>query len=78
MQYADRRGSPIVIIQGSDERANGKVQIKDMIEGRKQAAAIESNEEWRETRPGQFEIDEKDLVEAITKRLAEQKADQDG
>ena len=40
LKYADRRGSPIAIIQGSDERAAGKVQIKDMIEGRKQAEAI--------------------------------------
>ena len=41
LKYADRRDCPIVIIQGSDERASGKLQIKDMIEGRKQAAAIE-------------------------------------
>ncbi len=62
LQYADRRDCPIAIIQGSDEREKGIVQIKDMIEGRKQAAAIESNEEWRETRPGQFEVDEAMLV----------------
>ena len=78
LQYADRREMPIAIIQGSDERASGKVQIKDMIEGRKQAAAIESNEEWRETRPGQFEIDEADLVAEVTRLLAEQKAEWDG
>ena len=78
LQYADRREMPIAIIQGSDERAQGKVQIKDMIEGRKQAAAIESNEEWRETRPGQFEIDEADLVAEVTRLLAEQKAERDG
>ncbi|WP_075995676.1 histidine--tRNA ligase [Salaquimonas pukyongi] len=75
LQYADRREMPIAIIQGSDERAQGKVQIKDMIEGRKQAAAIESNEEWRETRPGQFEIDEADLLAEVTRLLAEQKAE---
>ena len=78
LQYADRREMPIAIIQGSDERAQGKVQIKDMIEGRKQAAAIESNEEWRETRPGQFEIAEADLVAEVTRLLAEQKAERDG
>ncbi len=33
MKYADRRGSPCVVIQGSDERAKGEVQIKDQIEG---------------------------------------------
>ena len=72
LQYADRRGSPIAIIQGSDERASGKLQIKDLIEGRKQAEAIASNEEWRETRPGQFEIDEADLVAEVRKLLDEQ------
>ena len=33
MKYADRRGSPCVVIQGGDERAKGEVQIKDLIEG---------------------------------------------
>ena len=51
MKYADRRGAPCVIIQGSDERERGEVQIKDLIEGAKAAAAIETNEEWRAARP---------------------------
>ncbi len=72
LQYGDRRHCPIAIIQGSDERANGKLQIKDMIEGRRQAAAIESNEEWREERPGQFEIAEADLVAEVKRVLAAQ------
>ena len=33
LKYADRRGSPLAIIQGGDERAAGLVQIKDLIEG---------------------------------------------
>ena len=33
MKYADRRGSPCVVIQGSDEKAKGEVQIKDLILG---------------------------------------------
>ncbi len=73
LQYADRRGSPIAVIQGSDERANGKLQLKDLIEGRKQAEAIASNEEWRESRPGQFEIEESDLVAEVSKLLEAQK-----
>ncbi|MEX0345702.1 MAG: histidine--tRNA ligase [Rhizobiaceae bacterium] len=75
LQYADRRGCPIAIIQGSDERAAGKVQIKDMIEGRRQAEAIESNEEWREQRPGQFEVSEADLVETVQNLLKQQAED---
>ncbi len=54
LKYADRRNSPCVIIQGSDEKARGEIQIKDLIEGAKAAAAIASNQEWRETRPAQF------------------------
>ncbi len=72
LRYADRRGCPIAVIQGSDEREAGKLQIKDLIEGRRQAAAIASNEEWREQRPGQFEIDEADVVATIKNLLAEQ------
>lgn len=72
LRYADRRHCPIAIIQGSDERENGKIQLKDMIEGKREAAAIESNEEYRAARPGQFEIDEADLVAEVKKLLAAQ------
>ncbi len=75
LKYADRRGCPIAIIQGSDERAAGKVQIKDMIEGQRQAEAIESNEEWRIQRPGQFEASEVDLVETVQNLLKQQAED---
>jgi histidyl-tRNA synthetase len=39
---------------GLGRKARGEVQIKDLIEGAKAAAAIASNQEWRETRPAQF------------------------
>jgi histidyl-tRNA synthetase len=70
MKYADRRGAPCVIIQGSDERERGEVQIKDLIEGAKAAAAIETNEEWRAARPAQFSVAEADLVQAVRDVLA--------
>jgi histidyl-tRNA synthetase len=69
-KYADRRGSPCVIIQGGDEKAKGEVQIKDLIEGAKAAAAIASHQEWRETRPAQFSAPEEKLVEAVREVLA--------
>ena len=69
MKYADRRGAPCVIIQGSDERARGEVQIKDLIEGAKAAAAIASHEEWRESRPAQFAIPEDKLIDAVREVL---------
>jgi histidyl-tRNA synthetase len=68
-KYADRRGSPCVIIQGGDEKARGEVQIKDLIEGARAAAAIASNQEWRETRPAQFPVAEGKLVEAVREVL---------
>ncbi|WP_018389035.1 histidine--tRNA ligase [Ancylobacter sp. FA202] len=68
-KYADRRNSPCVVIQGSDERANGQVQIKDLIEGAKAAAAITDNAEWRESRPAQFACTEGELVEKVRELL---------
>lgn len=70
LKYADRRNSPCVVIQGGDEKAKGEVQIKDLIEGAKAAAAIASNQEWRETRPAQFAVKEDKLVEAVREVLA--------
>ncbi|WP_407166674.1 histidine--tRNA ligase [Bradyrhizobium sp. ORS 111] len=70
LKYADRRNSPCVIIQGSDEKVRGEVQIKDLIEGAKAAAAIASNQEWRETRPAQFSCAEADLVARVREVLA--------
>jgi histidyl-tRNA synthetase len=46
------------------------VQIKDLIEGAKAAAAIASNQEWRETRPAQFAAPEDRIVEAVREVLA--------
>jgi histidyl-tRNA synthetase len=72
LQYADRRDAPCVVIQGSDERQRGVVQIKDLVEGKKKAAAIADNQEWREERPGQFEVAESDLVQAVLDLLKRQ------
>ncbi len=70
LKYADRRNAPCVIIQGSDEKARGEVQIKDLIEGAKAAAAIASNQEWRESRPAQFSCKEDELVAGVREVLA--------
>jgi histidyl-tRNA synthetase len=69
-KYADRRNSPCVIIQGGDEKAKGEVQIKDLIEGAKAAAAIASHQEWRETRPAQFAVKEDKLIDGVREVLA--------
>jgi histidyl-tRNA synthetase len=69
LEYADKRGSPCVVIQGSDERAKGEVLLKDMIEGAKAAAAIADNKEWKETRPAQVSVKELNLVAEVKKIL---------
>ena len=65
LKYADRRNAPCVVIQGSDEKARGEVQIKDLIEGARAAAAIASNAEWRESRPAQFSCKDSELVDKV-------------
>jgi histidyl-tRNA synthetase len=65
LKYADRRNAPAVIIQGGDELARGVVQIKDLALGKSLASAVEGHEQWKEERPGQFEVSESDLVEAV-------------
>jgi len=70
LEYADKRGSPCVVIQGSDERAKGEVTLKDLVEGAKAAAAIKDNKEWKEARPAQVSVKEADLVAEVRKILA--------
>jgi len=70
MRYADRRGAPCVVIQGSDERTRGEVQIKDLVEGARAAASIASNEEWKAARPAQISVPEERLVESVREILA--------
>ncbi|MER8486062.1 histidine--tRNA ligase [Mesorhizobium sp. M1322] len=75
LKYADRRGSPVAIIQGGDERTKGEVQIKDLIEGARMSAEIVDNAEWRAARPAQVTVAEGELVAEVKKILAAQAAD---
>lgn len=70
MKYADRRKSPCVVIQGSDEREKGEVTLKDLVEGAKAAAAIADRAEWTESRPAQVTVPEARLVEEVQAILA--------
>ncbi|MGO8737976.1 histidine--tRNA ligase [Rhodoblastus sp.] len=69
MKYADRRKSPCVVIQGSDERLRGEVQLKDLIDGARAAEAIASNEEWKAARPAQIAVSEDNMVAAVREIL---------
>ncbi|MBI1186844.1 MAG: histidine--tRNA ligase [Alphaproteobacteria bacterium] len=71
MKYADRRGAPIAVIEGGDEVAKGVVTLKDLKLGAALAREIEDNDAWRKGRPAQVETQRSDLVEAVTRMLAE-------
>ncbi|WP_407977022.1 histidine--tRNA ligase [Brucella pseudogrignonensis] len=75
MKYADRRDAPCVIIQGSQEREAGEVQIKDLIEGKRISAEIEDNATWRESRPAQVTVKEEGIVAAVREILEAQARD---
>ncbi|MET0439616.1 MAG: His/Gly/Thr/Pro-type tRNA ligase C-terminal domain-containing protein, partial [Devosia sp.] len=72
VSYADKRNAPAVVIEGSQEREQGILQIKDLVAGKEAAQAITDNAEWKAARPGQFEVKREDLVSAIQKLLSEQ------
>ncbi|QGX99714.1 histidine--tRNA ligase [Roseovarius faecimaris] len=67
LKYADKRGSPVAVIEGAEEKANGVVQIKDLILGA-QIAENATLEEWKE-RPSQFEVPRDQLVAKVREIL---------
>ena len=67
LKYADKRGSPVAIIEGDAEKENGMVQIKDLILGAK-IAENATLEEWRD-RPSQYEVPRGDLVARVREIL---------
>ncbi len=69
MKYADKRGSPLVVIQGGDEKAKGEVTLKDLALGSQLASGVESREEYASQRLAQVSVPETDLVSAVKKML---------
>ncbi len=63
LKYADKRQSPVAIIQGEDEAARGVVQVKDLILGAKLAQEA-SLEEWK-AQPAQMEVPLAELVQTV-------------
>ncbi len=68
LKYADKRQSPVAVIQGADEAARGVVQIKDLVLGARIAASA-SVEEWK-AQPAQFEVLRADMVAKVKEVLA--------
>jgi histidyl-tRNA synthetase len=71
MKYADKRGAPLVVIQGGDEKLKGEVQIKDLRLGAELASTIASHEEYASQRLAQVSVPEAELVAAVKKALAQ-------
>lgn len=68
LKYADKRRSPVAIIQGSDEAARGVVQLKDLILGAKLAEDA-TLEEWK-SHPAQMEVATGDLIAQVQAIIA--------
>ena len=69
LKYADKRDCPLAIIEGSDEKERGVVMVKDLALGKKLAAEITSNEEWKEQR-AQQEVPRSELLAFVQNALA--------
>src|SRR5580700_3320224 len=66
LKYADRRNSPCVVIQGSDEKAKGEVTIKDLIVGAELAKLEKGRDEHLQKQAeAQRSVPEADLVAAV-------------
>ncbi len=74
MKYADKRRSPCVVIQGTDEEAAGTVQVKDLIMGAELAKLGKDGKDREEylerQKDAQFAVPESELVAAVRKVLA--------
>ncbi|MBI4275401.1 MAG: histidine--tRNA ligase [Rhizobiales bacterium] len=70
LKYADRRGSPCVVIQGGDEKSKGEVQIKDLILGATLSAIKDRDDYLKKQAQAQFAVKEEKLVEAVREVLA--------
>ncbi|AWB47219.1 histidine--tRNA ligase [Gemmobacter aquarius] len=69
LKYADKRGSPVAVIQGGNEAETGVVILKDLILGA-QIAQNATLEEWKD-RPAQVEVPRDGLVAAVRKMLGQ-------
>jgi histidyl-tRNA synthetase len=71
MKYADKRNAPCVVIQGSDEKQKGEVQIKDLVLGAEIAGLSKDRDDYLQKQAeAQFAVPEGQLVEAVRKVLA--------
>jgi histidyl-tRNA synthetase len=73
-KYADKRGSPCVVIQGGDEKAKGEVQIKDLILGAALTSIKDRDEYLKKQAEAQFAVPEALMVQKVRDVLSRHKA----
>jgi histidyl-tRNA synthetase len=74
LKYADKRQSPVAVIEGSDERAKGVVTLKDLELGAERAKDIKDRDAWAKGADAQVTIPRENLVAEVKKIIAAQKA----
>jgi histidyl-tRNA synthetase len=72
LKYADKRVSPVAVIEGSDERAKGVVTLKDLILGAEQAKDIKDRAQWASGSTAQVTVPRGELVAAVKQIMANQ------
>jgi histidyl-tRNA synthetase len=78
MKYADKRGSPCVVIRGGNEKAKGEIQIKDLILGAEIAGLSKDREDYlKKQGEAQFAVKESELVEGVRRVLTRNKVNWD-
>ncbi len=70
LKYADRRGSPVAIIQGGNEKEKGEIQIKDLILGATLTDTKDRDEYLKKQAEAQFAVAEDKLVDAVRQVLS--------
>ena len=76
LKYADRRGSPVAVIAGSDEFSTGTVVIKNLRYGKEVSLGIEDRDEWLKAADVQETIARDALVSTVAELLG-RSADED-
>ena len=67
LKYCDKRKASVVVIIGEDELKNNTISIKNLTVGKELSKNIDSREEWKELKAGQFTINKDELLTEIKK-----------
>ncbi len=70
LKYADRRNARVALIQGSNEREKGEVQVKDLILGATLTGIADRNEYLAKQAEAQFAVPVSDVVAKVREVLA--------